>query len=275
LTGGAVAAPVPTQDRLPAATSLRAEFASLPALCTGPWADAGLGTACTLFEPSAAPTATVAVVGDSHAEQWLAALQPLAEQNHWRLVALLKGACSFGDPASRRGDCATFNNRAMDYLDSHPVDLLVTVSTAAHRSTPAERVVTGYETAVRAVTAHGIPVVGLRDNPRFPGSVVSCALEHGDQACTSPAALKLAATNPADALTGIRGFTSLDLTDLICPDGQCLPAIGNVWVYVDDNHLTRSYSATLTTALAHRLRAAGAWPGSTTVVAGHVTPVRR
>ncbi len=276
LTGDAVAAPVQMEDRLPAATALRAEFASLPSRCTGQWADAELTTACGQFEPSAAPTATVAVIGDSHAEQWLATLQPLAEQHHWRLVALLKGACSFGDPASRSGDCAAFNREAMDYLGSHPVDLLVTVSTAAHRSTPAEGVVTGYEAAVRSVTAHGIPVVGLRDNPRFASGVVACVLERGDQACSSPAAVKLAATNPTDALTGIRGFTSIDLTDLICPGGQCVPAIGNVWVYLDDNHLTRSYAATLAPAFGERLRAAGAWPGSTTAgEAGHASAVRR
>ncbi len=275
LTGDAVAAPVRMEDRLPAASALRAEFAALPSRCSGRWAVAGLGRACSQLMPTGTATATVAVVGDSHAEQWLATLRPLAEQNHWRLVALLKGACSFGDPASRRGDCAAFNRQAMDYLDSHPVDLLVTVSTAAHRTTPREQVVAGYEAAIREVTSSGIPVVGLRDNPRFPGGVVACVLEHGDRACTSPAAVKLAARNPADALHGIRGFTSIDLTDLVCPDGQCVPAIGNVWVYLDDNHLTRSYAATLSPALGERLRAAGAWPRSgTSVVAGHATVVR-
>ena len=275
LSGGPVVAPVRMEDRLPAATALRAEFASLPSRCTGRWADARLGSACTQLEPAGGATATVVVVGDSHAEQWLATLQPVAAQNHWRLVALLKGACSFGDPGSRTGDCADFNSRAVQYLDSRPVDLLVTVSTAAHRTTPRERLVEGYEDAVRAMTAHGIPVVGLRDNPRFPSGVVACVLERGDRACSSPAARKLAASNPADALAGIAGFTSIDLTDLVCPDGQCVPSVGNVWVYLDDNHLTRSYAATLAPAFAERLRAAGAWPATTAVVAGHASALRR
>ena len=257
LTGDAVVAPVRMEDRLPAATALRDEFASLPSVCTGEWADPGLGAACTQLEPDGDATATVVVAGDSHAEQWLATLQPLAEENHWRVVALLKGACSFGVASSRTGDCAEFNARAMRYVHSHPVDLLVTVSTAAHRTTPAERLVEGYEDAVRAVTARGIPVVGLRDNPRFPTGVVACVLDRGDDACTTPAARKLAATNPADALSGIDGFASIDLTDLICPHGQCTPAVGNVWVYLDDNHLTRSYAATLAPAFGERLRAAG------------------
>ena len=111
--------------------------------------------------------------------------------------------------------------------------------------------------------------MGLRDNPRFTSGVVACVLERGDRACSRPVTEKLAATNPADVLDGIRGFTSLDLTDLICPDGVCVPSVGNVWVYLDDNHLTRSYAATLAPALGERLRAAGAWPqGSPSVVAG-------
>ena len=84
-----------------------------------------------------------------------------------------------------------------------------------------------------------------------------------------PVAQKLAATNPADALDGVDGFTSIDLTHLICPDGVCVPSVGNVWVYLDDNHLTRSYAATLAPALGERLRARGSVAaGSPSVVAG-------
>ncbi len=102
--GGAVPVePVAVQDRLPAVTALRQEFASLPARCHGPWADETLGAACTQLEPTHRAAATVVVVGDSHAEQWLAAVLPLARENGWRVVALLKGACSFGDPATPHG----------------------------------------------------------------------------------------------------------------------------------------------------------------------------
>jgi hypothetical protein len=112
--------------------------------------------------------------------------------------------------------------------------------------------------------------VGLRDNPRFTSGVVACVLESGDHHCTRPVSEKLAATNPARALDAVPGFTSVDLTDLVCPNGSCAPSVGNVWVYLDDNHLTRSYAATLAPALGARLRAAGAWPGATTsAAAGH------
>jgi len=254
-------AAVPPEQRLPVVTALRQEWASLPGPCLGDWADAGLGRACSQLEPASAPTATVVVVGDSHAEQWISALKPIAHDQGWRVVALLKGGCSFGASHTRQGGCATFNRDTMAAIVTRPVDLVVTVSTAAHPTTPNERLVTGYADAVREVTSHGIPVVGLRDNPRFPTGVVSCALAKGDHACSPPVTHKLAATNPADALDEVAGFTSIELTDLICPGGRCVPSIGNVWVYLDDNHLTRSYVATLSGALADRLVQAGAWPG--------------
>ncbi len=261
---GEVAPAVALDRRLPAVTALRDEFATLPAVCHGTWADPALGTSCTQLEPEGAASATVLVVGDSHAEQWLAALEPLARAHRWRLVALLKGACSFGEASTRTGACARFNEDALAYATSRPVDLVVVVSTAAHPTTPAERVVTGLPGAVRALTSRGTPVVGLRDNPRFPSGVVSCALTQGDEACTRPVSEKLAATDPAATLAGrggIPGFTALDLTDLVCPGGRCTPSVGNVWVYLDDNHLTRSFAATLAPALEERLDAAGVLPG--------------
>lgn len=271
LSGSGTARVLPVDQRLPASTALRREFASLPGPCSGGWAaPAAFADTCTALEPDGEARATVLVVGDSHAEQWLAAVTPLAEREGWRVVALLEGGCSFGAASTRTGACARWNTAALDYVTSHRADLLVTVATAAHPRTPTERLVTGYEEVIRTVTGHGTPVVGLRDNPRFTSGVVACALERGDEACTAPVSEKLAATNPAAAVTA-PGYSTIDLTDLVCPDGRCPPAVGNVWVYLDDNHLTRSYAATLAPALEERLRAVGAWPGDGRVVEAGAT----
>ena len=40
-------------------------------------------------------------------------------------------------------------------------------------------------------------------------------------------------------------FESMDMTDLVCPDQQCRPTVGNVYVYFDDDHLSEMYAHTL------------------------------
>ncbi len=45
------------------------------------------------------------------------------------------------------------------------------------------------------------------------------------------------------------GVRVLDLTPAICPEGTCLPVVGNVYVFLDDNHLTGAYA---TSPVPHR-----------------------
>jgi hypothetical protein len=39
--------------------------------------------------------------------------------------------------------------------------------------------------------------------------------------------------------------TFLDLAEYVCTDTRCPAEIGNVLVYLDDNHLTASYATTI------------------------------
>ncbi len=260
LAPGAPTPPADT-DPLPDVAALRKEFASLPGRCGGSWRPSDPVLVCGEQVPDGPVGRTVVVVGDSHAEQWLPSLQPLAQRHGWRLVSLLKGGCSFGEPGSRTGSCDAFNRAALAYLLERRPDAVVTVATAAHRTTAAERLVDGYPGVVRSLTAQGLVVVGLRDNPRFTSGPVACALERGVEApeCAPPRTTKLAARNPAGALQATARFVAVDLNDRICSD-RCRAQVGNVWVYLDDNHLTRTYAATLAPVLGERLGAALGWP---------------
>ncbi|MDN5655313.1 MAG: hypothetical protein L0G46_09570, partial [Kocuria sp.] len=49
-------------------------------------------------------------------------------------------------------------------------------------------------------------------------------------------------TNPtAEWAQQIHGFAPLDLLDLVCPGRSCPAQIGNVYTYLDNNHLTATY----------------------------------
>ena len=37
----------------------------------------------------------------------------------------------------------------------------------------------------------------------------------------------------------------VDLKDVYCLDGMCSPVIGNIYVYFDDNHISKTYGRTM------------------------------
>ena len=41
------------------------------------------------------------------------------------------------------------------------------------------------------------------------------------------------------------GFHFVDLSSQICPNDACSPLVGNLYVYMDHDHLTKYYSQTL------------------------------
>ena len=251
---------------LPLLSSLSQEWGALEADCSdfeaGP-TDPKLAKACSMTVPSPEPEKTILVIGDSHAEQWLGALEPMAREHNYRTVALLMGACSFGGPSdSRGGACNDFNAAALDYaLDLKP-DAVFTVATAAHPVQPADFPVDGLPEAAEQLRQAGIPVVGARDNPRYDFNVLQCAESNGaySETCSAGVEQKLSdSAAVASFFDSLPGVELMDMTDLICPAGTCAPVVGNVYVYLDDNHLTTTYTASMTDEFERRFHAAAGW----------------
>ncbi|MGQ1796640.1 acyltransferase family protein [Kocuria oceani] len=247
----------PQAPALPLASALQDEWVGLPEPCSGEFAPAQepLEESCRQTPLVQDPTRTVLVVGNSHMEQFMGAVIPLAEERNWQLVSVLQPGCPFA--VRPEGDeCHEGNRLALDYVEQVDPDMVLTTSTyAARMDGPGETVPSGYPELVDRLTSQGIEVVGFRDNPRFDFNPYECAERHGAGAarCEVPVPQVLAPVNPADALLDRPGFTSLDLTDLICPEGVCRPVVGNVHVFMDAHHLSWAYTRTMAPALEERL----------------------
>jgi len=243
-----------TSPPLPDATALDDEWVSLPDRCDGRFAphDEVVEADCAQFTPDGPITATVVVVGDSHSEQMMGALIPVAERSGWELVSVLRGGCSFGLEGGR---CPSWSAAVLDYLLDIAPDAVFTVGTAAEVDGPGERVTPGLESVALRLVDEGIAVLAVRDNPRFSYDVYECAFlsDAPLEECGTTAEAALAAVNPLTRVGGIDGVYLVDFTDQICPDGICAPQIGNVYVYRDDNHLTKTYAETLAGALQTQL----------------------
>lgn len=228
---------------LPAPTLLHEEWVVLDEECTRAMrpVDPSDASVCRQSEPTG--DITVAVVGDSHSQQFMGALIPLAEERGWRLVSMLKGACPLG---KTERTCGPWNESVTERLLAMRPDAVFTVATAAAVGAPDERIVSGIEPVIDRLVDAGIDVIAVRDNPRFDWNPYVCATEApaAPDECSVPRQSVLAARNPAEFLDR-PGVHTVDLSDAICPDRRCPAVVGNVAVYLDDNHLTWAYARTL------------------------------
>ncbi|BCJ75970.1 acyltransferase [Catellatospora sp. IY07-71] len=219
---------------------------------------------------------TVALVGDSHAAQWVPALQSVAATRRWRLVTYTKSSCPLAQAQvlSRTNgraypSCAEWNGKVLRALTGvgRP-DLVVTTNAdyriahgAVRLSAPDgdRAMVEGLRASWRAITAAGVPVVVLRDTPAPGANMPDCISAHPTRlsrcAFDRAAAQAAAGSVQEAAAAGMLGVHLLDLNDAICPTHRCAPVIGEVIVYRDSNHLTATYARSLAPRLDTALRA--------------------
>ena len=212
---------------------------------------------------------TVVIVGNSHAQQLLEPMQVIADARDWQAVGLLYAACAFGirDVDDDAGvfysqECRDWNEDVLDLIEQMHPDLVVsigseTVAADSESSATAgrrEQLLEGAETSADRLRAAGIPLVLVRDNPRFEFNSYQCT-ERSDapeQECSTTKSQALAPENPIDEIAG-DGVATVDLTQYYCPEDTCLPIIGNVNLYIDDNHLSLVYAKSLAPVLGEEI----------------------
>lgn len=250
---------------LPPAEQLPQDWASLSGSCTGALEPAAekLQMVCSQNEAPANSSKTVLVLGDSHAQQWLAAIADVGKQKGWTVYALLEGGCKALPGAQTAvDDCNSFNDAVRNQVAKNPPDAIMVVGTAAAPSSPEETLTPGLEDAARSWTGQGIDVVAIRDNPRFDFNIAECAVTKGadSQDCRPSKANLLAPESPFAALQGkVPGLSFVDMTDLICDGTTCPGIVGNTFVYLDNNHLSQTYVASMSSVFGERLIAATGW----------------
>ncbi|GAA4871007.1 acyltransferase family protein [Pseudonocardia benzenivorans] len=220
---------------------------------------------CTLATDGE-PARRVVVVGDSHAQQYLGALQPIAQRHNWEIVSMLRGACPFSttsDTEPGNTECLDRNGAAIQaILDMRP-DAVFTLASRDVRAGRTEQTPAGFVEAWTRLSDAGIPVLAVRDNPRFDFRPPDCVQEKGRGApeCGAERDAWYPAVPSYVAAPNVPpNVRFLDFSDLLCtPDGQCPAEIGNVLVYMDDNHLTATFTASMAPVVEQRIDAALGW----------------
>jgi peptidoglycan/LPS O-acetylase OafA/YrhL len=201
---------------------------------------------------------TMAVVGDSHAAQWLPSFDVAGQRSGWKIVPLTKSSCPLVAITLNHGDadsCARWAQNVMASLRAAPPQIIVYTlyldGEIAQLPSDARRLA-AVQPMLEQLTRLGSRVIVLRDTPHLAADPIASLDGAGGQ----PAALPKRARGPdivARAAAAVPGVTVLDMDDLVCPHGRCLNVIGNIVVWRDEHHITAHYAETLGIPLADRL----------------------
>jgi hypothetical protein len=199
---------------------------------------------------------TIAIVGGSHAAQWLPAFQRIAEQNPWRIVTYTKSSCQLSADLSMTDaqhylSCMDWNEQLLAELEALRPEIVFTTATRGVDRRD-EIVHPGYLRQWEKLHAMGIHVIAIRDNPWLGFEVPECVERLGGDApaCARSRAESLAAESPFASLEPRPAGTSfIDLTRFFCDEKRCFPVAGNVLIYRDKHHVTAAYARTLAPAL--------------------------
>jgi hypothetical protein len=217
---------------------------------------------------------TVALIGDSHASHWRAALQVAAVARRWRGISMTNGICPISKaikrlPTRARRRCVAWNRGIVKWLTKHPA---VTVVVQAQINSPTSvsavparsqfnAKVSGYRRVWHAFPRTVRHIVAIRDNPRVtfetPGCVMRARADRTrpDVACALPRAWGLR-PDPLAAAARSSHPSRVDLVDMthfFCGPTLCYPVVGGALVHKDQHHLTRVFAMTLGPFLLRRL----------------------
>lgn len=217
---------------------------------------------CTYGSNSNAPT--VALVGDSHAAQWAPALEAIAASGEIYLTAHTRSGCPANEkapnsPGAETADCMRWKEAVKDLLNETPPDLILLTSSFGTNN---EATATNYEQGMRELI-EALPEsskIGIiADTPRFPGDPVSCLSGevNNPEVCAidSEVGLKDLLRAVDEQLVDEYDLTLLDFTEYVCAD-TCPVVQGNVLVFKDQHHLSKTFSNAMTPVVLEKLQRA-------------------
>lgn len=207
---------------------------------------------------------TVALTGDSKAGQWFEALDRIAEAHGWRLELYLKSACAL-NPKEKEADCLAFNESVMDHLTSPSgrVDYVLTSALLAGSGAD-HSYAAAYDAYWTRLEAVGSKVIAISDTPQPGGDEprYECVEQSPEDFldCAFPANDGLGSGPLHEAVQLGSSRTWLDLNPWVCPrtpDDRCPVVVGNMLVYRQGSHVTRTYVESMTPLIEAELVKAG------------------
>ncbi len=234
---------------------------------------------CSFAVPKSSPfkpNVTVALVGDSHAVHWRAALDPVAQERRWSGLSITRSSCPFSATVPRLADrglersCVEWNRQVPKWFKRHKEVSTVVISEhiqvrvkAPKGTSQFEAKVRGYMRKWRALPSTVKRVVVIHDTPRVTSNTPACvdravrSRRKPGSACAIPTRFSLARDPAVEAAARLKSsrYMAIDMTKYFCSQRYCVPVIGGVLVFKDVAHITRAFGETLAPYLQRELEA--------------------
>ncbi len=100
-------------------------------------------------------------------------------------------------------------------------------------------------------------VVVLQDVPYSPTPIPACILRSKGKLDTcdfQPTDLFIALSDAERTVTQNNGGTYVNTLPIVCPNNQCVAAVGNIVTYMDTSHMTAAFSKSIAGPLGAELK---------------------
>jgi hypothetical protein len=224
---------------------------------------------------------TVVLMGDSHAEHWLPAVDRIGRDRGWRVMAMVKPACPVADVelvSSRLKrqytECTDWRRSMLRRILALRPDAVILSSYDHYMPRDGERSASGVTPAswrdglrrtYGVLSRAGITTVVIRDVPQVGFDAPGCLSRRASNApfsgkpCEYDRERSLnhhGVQAQTDAALGMRRVAFVDMNDRICSSRQCGVVQRGTIVYRDGDHLTATFSEREAPVLGDRIEAA-------------------
>ena len=239
----------------------------------------GLLNVCAFGVRKAQSVASIALIGDSHASHWRAAVDVAAEARRWRGLSIARSGCPLSAavqdlPEPRDSECRRWKGEVLAWLDRHPEVTTVFVSQSVLASVRTGRDEDQFATQVRGYRARGrecrarssgswssaTPRVRSRTARRSSASRTRCGsagppgstAQFRGRAPFCPTAVAAEQESPR--------VRAVDLSQFFCDARECFTVVGGALVHKDVSHITVPFGTSLGPYLLRELSASGRGP---------------
>lgn len=243
----------------------------------GCWARAATPPAAACEFGDRQSTTTIVLLGDSHAEHWIGALDLAGRQRGWKIRLMVKGGCPVAELESmghRRGaryyaECERYREaRIHEIIAMQPAAVILSswdhYLPRSGSPSPWQVDSAAWERGLRRtyqrMTSAGIRTIAIRDVPKTPFDAPGCLSRLAAKLplateCTysMPDALNRAAVNAQTRAAAGLPIRFISMNDQLCTGDPCAVVGNGEVVFTEDNHLTWRFSRTLAPVFAERL----------------------